>query len=211
MEIQVTKLTDLDLLHKCAEYTTGHESKMSLAKAYASGHSINRSQIFFIECKSIPLFVASQLVRSHVGIQFFQRSKRTDRGGEDFDKACQDIVDGIWKAYEKRNGSMMARHATQLINLPLCFDRMAPTDLCFIANAEALINMAHKRLCNKASVETRLVMNQLKEEIRKADPDLWPHLVPQCAYRGGLCGEPKSCGFNKTAQCKEMTNQIKQQ
>lgn len=32
--VKVTKLTDIDLLHKAASFTTGHESKMSLLTAY---------------------------------------------------------------------------------------------------------------------------------------------------------------------------------
>lgn len=201
MEITVTKLTDLNQLHTCAEYTTGHESKMSLAQAYASGHSIIRSQIFFVECKSIPLFVASQLVRSHVGVQFFQRSKRTDRGGEDFTSVCNELAErveaiGITDTCGLRQGELQQEIADDILRLPEHFDRMAPTDLCFIANAEALINMAHKRLCRKASPETRAVMLKITEQIGLSDPSLTYHLVPMCVYRNGICSEPKSCGFN---------------
>lgn len=204
MEVKITKLTDLNLLHKCAEFTTGHESKMSLAKAYASGHSIVRSQIFFVECRDIPLFVASQLVRTHVGVQFFQRSKRTDRGGEDFPELCQELSDMVrWLVYDCQplpyavSPTQIERKCRALIDnldsLPQRFDRLAPTDLCFIINAEALINMAHKRLCHKASAETFAVMESLRAHIKNIDPDLAKHLVPMCVYRGGICPEPNSC------------------
>ena len=69
--VSAVKLTDVDLLRSAASTTIGHESQITLERAYALGHSIIRTQLFWVECKNIPLFVASQLVRSHVGVQFF--------------------------------------------------------------------------------------------------------------------------------------------
>lgn len=214
--VKFKKLTNCDLLHKCAGYTTGKESSMSLATAYKNHHSIIRSQIFVVELTDIPLFVASQLVRSHVGVQFYQRSKRTDRGGEDFRQTC-DLYSAIINAQTNNIENALddeefdveetaiepALHnlratANGLANLPNEFDRYAPTDLCFIINADALINMAHKRLCMKASKETREIMSSIVEAIQPIDPDLAKHLVPMCIYRGGLCGEPRSCQYPRT-------------
>ena len=195
MNVTVTKLTDVELLRKANSFTTGHESKMTLAKAYAYQHSPIRTQLFWIECREIPLFVASQLVRSHAGVQFFQQSKRTDRGGEDFRSVCynlsQDFNDAFCMGDEEDLGKCIETAKT----LPQRFDRYAPTDIAFIINAEALINMAHKRLCEKASAETRDLMKKIALEIAIIDPELAEHLVPQCVFRGGLCTEPKTCGW----------------
>ena len=128
MKINIQKLTNLDLLRRANEFTTDHESRMSLATAYRLGHSPIRTQLFWVELREIPLFVASQLVRQHVGVQFFQKSHRPDRNPDAKDEG-----------------------------------RMTPTDLVFICNAEALINMAHKRLCGKASAETREVVRAICE------------------------------------------------
>jgi hypothetical protein len=68
---------------------------------------------------------------------------------------------------------------------------------CMLINAESLINIMKKRLCNKASKETQEVATLIKEEIKKIDYDLYKYLVPTCVYRGGICPELKSCGFNK--------------
>ena len=84
MNIKVTKLTGIDLLHKANSFTTGKESGMSLKTAYCTLHSPARTQLFTIEFEGIPLFVASQLVRSKAGVEWWQRSKRTDRGGANF-------------------------------------------------------------------------------------------------------------------------------
>lgn len=204
MEIKVTKLTNIDLLRKCAGYTTGKDCTMSLATAYRHYHSLIRSQIFFIELRNIPLFVASQFVRSHVGVQFFQRSKRTDRGGMNFDDVCNAIADNMERcANDNCDWSDICERDIQRVrNLPEQFDRKAPTDLAFIINAEAILNMAHKRLCTKASKETREIWESVCGKIKDVDPDLHKHLVPMCVFRGGICGEPKCCGYNKTEAFK---------
>lgn len=69
MNIKVHKLTDIDSLHRANSFTSGNESKMSLATAYKLGHSTIRTQWFEIEMTDIPLFVASQLVRQTQGVQ----------------------------------------------------------------------------------------------------------------------------------------------
>lgn len=199
MNVTVKKLTDITLLQRANTFTTGHHSNMTLAMAYAFGHSNIRTQLFWVECTDIPLFVASQLVRSHVGVQYFQRSKRTDRGGEDFSIECRDIANRIDIANEMSDSEQKTDLLTDLEGavrgLAKRFDRYTPTDLAFIINAEALINMAHKRLCGKASAETRDLMTQINLAVSSVDPDLGEHLVPQCIFRGGYCPEPRSCGW----------------
>jgi hypothetical protein len=74
--------------------------------------------------------------------------------------------------------------------------RWTPVNHGMFCNAQALINMAKPRLCNKASKETREVMRKIKEGVYEADPYLFKYLVPTCVYRGGICPEPISCGFN---------------
>lgn len=61
-------------------------------------------------------------------------------------------------------------------------------------NAQALVNMARKRLCHKSHAETRKVMAALRESVREADPELAVHMVAECVYRGE-CHELKSCGL----------------
>lgn len=72
------------------------------------------------------------------------------------------------------------------------------------ANAQAMINMARKRLCSQASPETREVMQEMKKEVAKKDKYLADILVKECIYRG-FCPEMKSCGYDKTEQfAKEL-------
>lgn len=111
MKVEITKLTDVKLLQRANSFTTGRDSHMTLAQAYRAGHSPIRTQLFWVECTDIPLFVASQLVRSHVGAQFFQRSKRTDRGGEDFNDVCRNLAFNV-------NTSWITKDAPENIDVP---------------------------------------------------------------------------------------------
>lgn len=201
MEVKVAKLTHLSLLQKANSFTTGRDSKMDLAKAYKLGHSPIRTQLFWIEMRDIPLFVASHLVRSHVGIQCFQLSKRPDRGGKDFKQVCEDISNKVNTIPDIDSGyvySEAVETISEMINdLPYEFDRYTPTDLACIINAEAIINMSHKRLCAKASAETREIWEKIVEEIRKCDRDLANYCVKPCVHCG-FCREAKPCGFTKT-------------
>lgn len=51
------------------------------------------------------------------------------------------------------------------------------------ANAQALINISRKRLCNQASPETREVMQAIKEEVSKRDKFVAEVMVRECIYR----------------------------
>lgn len=72
--------------------------------------------------------------------------------------------------------------------------RMTPVSHCMLVNAQALINMSRKRLCGKAHKLARDVMQQVKDCVAEADPDLAIFMVPECEYRGGVCHERTSCG-----------------
>ena len=63
-------------------------------------------------------------------------------------------------------------------------------------NAQALINISRKRLCNKASKETRELWKMVKDEVTKVDPIVGEAMVKECIYRG-RCNEMQPCGFPK--------------
>jgi len=73
-------------------------------------------------------------------------------------------------------------------------DRHTLVDMRFWCNGEALLNMAKKRLCYKASPETRDVVLRIQKVMDEIDPDLSTHMVPACVTQGGYCREPKPCG-----------------
>ena len=75
-------------------------------------------------------------------------------------------------------------------------------DADFVANAQALINISRKRLCNCAHKETKAAWVAVKTEMEKIDPTMAKHMVPECIYRG-FCPELKSCGYSETEKFKE--------
>ena len=73
----------------------------------------------------------------------------------------------------------------------------APVTMRLTLNAEALMNLANKRLCAKASPETREVVERMCALAEKVVPELKGLLVPMCEYHGGVCHEINSCGRRK--------------
>lgn len=73
-------------------------------------------------------------------------------------------------------------------------NRLSLVNHLMILNAQHLIDMSKKRLCFKASPETKEVMELIKGYVGILDPDLSKYMVPNCVYKGGYCSEPKPCG-----------------
>lgn len=209
MKVTVEKYTDINALHTANSFTTGHESKMSLRKCYATMHSPCRTQRFYVYMEDIPLFCASQFVRSTQGVQWYQRSKRTDRGGDDFRQVCTDLAWTVAQSTDMGLKNNLHEAADMINALPDRFDRYAPTSLMGDMNAEAIINMSKKRLCAKASKETREIWEQVIAELAKEDPDLALFCVKPCVFSGGICREHKGCGFNRTDLFQKQLNEYK--
>lgn len=70
-------------------------------------------------------------------------------------------------------------------------------------NAQELMQMARMRLCRQASVETRMVMTEIRDAVVQVNPEFAPHLQPKCLAHGG-CNEFKSCGYYES-----MTEKMK--
>lgn len=70
------------------------------------------------------------------------------------------------------------------------------------ANAQSLINMSRKRLCNCASKETREAWMAIKDKINETEPELASCMVKECIYRG-FCPEFNSCGYYTTDAFKQ--------
>lgn len=64
-------------------------------------------------------------------------------------------------------------------------------------NAQELVFMAHKRLCNQADPFTRAVMQEIVRQVVELCPEFKEVLVPLCEYRGGRCTEFFPCGRTK--------------
>lgn len=61
-------------------------------------------------------------------------------------------------------------------------------------NAQELVFMAHKRLCNQADPFTRAVMKEIVKKVVEVCSEFEEVLVPLCEYRNKYCSEFYPCG-----------------
>ena len=210
--ISVTKLTDETLMRQACEMTFLGTSSQKCSSIYKSEHSPARTQLFWITAKNIPLFVATHLLRHHVGSVPFQLTCRDDRPGgnpgliskvdainEKLSLALVGVENGDYDCLE----DILRDTIDGLKWLQDNSDRYTKVNLGLLINAQSLIDMAKLRLCRQAHKETILIFRSIKDEISNIDADLAAMMVPKCVYRGGICGEHKCCGFNTTNKFKE--------
>lgn len=77
------------------------------------------------------------------------------------------------------------------------------------ADAQALINISRKRLCNCAASETREAWQAVKDEIKESEPELASCMVKECVYRG-FCPEMFSCGYHKTEEYQKELKEYRE-
>ena len=71
--------------------------------------------------------------------------------------------------------------------------RDTPVNMIYDINAEELLVIANKRLCNLASEKTREVVRMMCQAAEEVTPELSVLLVPMCEWQGG-CKEMFPCG-----------------
>lgn len=146
------------------------------AKMLLAEHSPIRLLEYDWSWGDIRQWVTAHLVRHHEGCEKFVHTQRGDRR-----KILEDY--GVETRDELPQGAL--------------------NDMDMTANAQALINISRKRLCNCASKETREAWTQVKEAIAEIDPILASKMVPECLYRG-FCPEfMNPCGYSKTEKYKK--------
>lgn len=146
------------------------------AKMLLAEHSPIRLLEYDWSWGDIRQWVTAHLVRHHEGCEKFVHTQRGDRR-----KILEDY--GVETRDELPQGAL--------------------NDMDMTANAQALINISRKRLCNCASKETKEAWTQVKEAIAEIDPVLASKMVPECLYRG-FCPEFMSpCGYSKTEKYKK--------
>lgn len=70
----------------------------------------------------------------------------------------------------------------------------SPVDMILDINAEELMVIANKRLCNMAALETHSVVAAMCREVIAHCPEFEPFLVPLCEYTGGCKEMNGGCG-----------------
>lgn len=146
------------------------------AKMLLAEHSPIRLIEYEWTWSDIMQWVTTHLVRHHEGCEKFVHSQRGDRRA-------------ILDEYNVSSRNELPQGATN--------------DMDMIANAQALINISRKRLCNCASKETREAWKQVQNAIREVDPVMADKMVPECIYRG-FCPEfMNPCGYANTEKYQQ--------
>lgn len=146
------------------------------AKMLLAEHSPIRLIEYEWTWSDIMQWVTTHLVRHHEGCEKFVHSQRGDRRA-------------ILEEYNVSSRNELPQGATN--------------DMDMTANAQALINISRKRLCNCASKETREAWKQVQDAIREVDPVIADKMVPECIYRG-FCPEfMNPCGYANTEKYQQ--------
>lgn len=144
------------------------------AKILLAEHSPIRLLEFDWTWEDIKQWVSTHLVRHHEGCEKFVHTQRVDRNP---------LLKGLNRD-ELPQG---------LLN-----------EMDMTANAQALINISRKRLCNCASPETREAWKAVIEKVKQVDPIIAEKCVPECVYRG-FCPEfDRCCGYVNSKQYQEQ-------
>ena len=69
----------------------------------------------------------------------------------------------------------------------------APVNMIWTMNAEELMIIANKRLCNCAAEETREVVKEMCRLVEEKLPEFDGLFVPMCIWQGGKCHEMFPC------------------
>jgi hypothetical protein len=143
-DIIVRKLTSESLLRRANEFTSGHESTMSLELAYRLAHSPIRTQLFWIEMHGIPTFASVHNVRHKTWMEHWVKTNREDLGG-----------DGKADRWTPVNHAILC-NAESLIN-------WSRKRLCFRAHEETRKIMEDIRKCLLLGVDPALAARLVPE------------------------------------------------
>lgn len=174
------------------------------------GHSPIREQRYLITFRDVPQFVTGHIIRHDKFANVGVRSKRVDRGSEDFRVECENVTDTLETQCDNISEArydIAVEHIRDMIDIikefPVRFDRMSPFSFVFDTNAEEIINISRTRLCyGTVSYETRLLWENVLELLEEIDPDLVKLCKRPCVWHG-FCRESKCCGYMTTDAYKE--------
>lgn len=186
--------------------TNDDEKKLNLIKrVISSGHysTIEHIQISFA-INNVSRALTHQLVR-HRHMSFSQKSQRYVKEKGEFDYITPITIKHNPKLNEKFISLMKEISDTyqELIEAGVksedaraILPNAAATSMVASLNLRELIHIANLRLCTRAQLEIRMLVQKMCDLVLEREPWLEEHLVPKCV-RLGYCDEDKSCGRMK--------------
>ena len=182
-----------------------------------SGHLSGSRHLYFVfRLKNIPRFTVDQLVRHEVGVvKNVQSLRYVTKGNLDkIDKGfniyippelrdniedrweferTEDYLNIVYRRLVKAQRYMTNKERANEIARTLIPIGVA-TECSFACNLEGLINLANKRLCNRAEQPIHILVKMMVNEVIAVEPRYKEFLVPQCK-KLGYCPEMKGCGM----------------
>lgn len=187
VRVEVKKLTDWSEVLDAARFTVnktdlGKEPSVEFKNRITMAeHSPIRSLIFVVTLYNVPSWVSQHIARHD---KFAGHTVREGENDENFVSTQRSDRTGVDRS--------------ELSQEELVSHRI-------LLNAQDLINISRKRLCNCASPETRYVWDLVRYEIWKIEPELASKMVRECVYRG-FCPEMECCGYVNTDKFSEYRN-----
>lgn len=214
------------------EDTSSMEEKIKfLKKILSTGHySTIEGVNFTFLIEGVSRSLMAQLTRHRIGIQFSIQSQRYVEYSEDNYniyipssiknnsealKIYKEIQDECFRKYKVLMGiNIPAEDARYVLTNATC------TNITMTVNLRELIHLAELRLCNRASLEIRILLQHIKEEVLYKEPWLENYITTNCE-KDGFCKEAKSCGrkpklsdiltsYNNDRLSKEDSKQLKE-
>lgn len=161
-------------------------------------HSPIRLLEYDFTIENIRQWVSVHLVRHHNGCEKFVHTQRQDINAE-IEKITKQIIDIFDEEGLLRYGWKPRDYMFQ----------GEGNDMDMTCNAQAFINISKKRLCSKASAETRLAWKIVIDALREVDPILAEKCVPECLYRGFCVETKRGCGYAKTTDFRKKLEEYR--
>lgn len=173
-----------------------------IERVISSGHysTIEHIQLSFA-ISNVSRACTHQLVR-HRHMSFSQKSQRYVKEKGEFDYIIPNQISANAELKEK-----FEKHMQEVVKLYQEFvesgikaedarailPNATASSMVASLNLRELIHLANLRLCTRAQLEIRQLIQKMCDEVIKEEPWLKSHLVPKCE-RLGYCDEDKSCG-----------------
>lgn len=169
-----------------------------------SGHSsvLEHSQFTFA-IEGVSRSLLAQISRHRIGVSLSVQSQRYVNLESTFNyvtpKALQD--EGDLQSYFTECMQQAYESYTELINKGVkpedaraVLPNACCTNMVITLNLRSLIHLCNERLCTRAQLEIRQLVQLMVKEVLKDNEWLKPYLVPKCIPLKG-CSEHKSCGY----------------
>ena len=192
----------IDMFDEVGDISRDKKLKLINGCIKSSHLSVLEHSQFTFAIEGVSRALTHQLVR-HRHCSFSQQSQRYVNLEGTFDyvtpKALQD--EGDLQGYFAECMQQAYESYTELINKGVkpedaraVLPNACCTNMVITLNLRSLIHLCNERLCTRAQLEIRQLVQLMVKEVLKENEWLKPYLVPKCILLKG-CNEHKSCGY----------------